>query len=147
MHEHWLTQFCLVLILTTVACDEGSNRTFDHLLFVRQEAGDKAFTIEPAGSLDAVTIVVTHWQFRDTLVQFRCVRDANSSGLFDSLFAALNGEIRITGVFHQSTLPTGTWAYLYMIRNGEQFQITNADLRNQLLPFEDLVKVHFASTQ
>ena len=147
MHVRLLTHVCFILILSFVACDNGADSTFDHLLFVRQGGGDKAFTIEPTGALEAVTIVVTRWQFRDTLVQFRCAPDPNTSGLFNSLFAALNGQSQIAGDFQQSTLPTGTWAYLYVVRDGQQVQITNTDLRNQLLPFEDLVKAHFAPTQ
>ncbi len=84
MHMRWLTQVGFALLGLAIGCHEGSNRTFDRLLFVRQGAGDKAFTVEPSGLPDALTVVVTHWQFRDTLVEFRCIRDGSNSGLFNS---------------------------------------------------------------
>jgi hypothetical protein len=146
MNARLLTHLCCALLLTSISCDEGSNPVYDHLLFIRQGAGGKVFTISPADSPDAVTIIVTQYWYRDTLVQFRSRRDVISSSSFSAFFQALNGEVQITGDFRQSTLPTGTWAFFYMIRNGEQLEITNTELRNQLLPFETIVNHHFPST-
>jgi hypothetical protein len=55
----------------------------------------------------------------------------------------VHGRVIITGDFHQSTLPTGTWAFLYMVRDGQRFEVTNTDLRNRLMGFETLVQQHF----
>ena len=147
MDMRLLSQLFLVLAITTITCDQGANQTgarvYDHVLFVRQGGGDKMFTIEPVQPPDIISIAVSRYQFRDTLVQFHCSRDGSTSDLFDALFQTLNGGIEIKGDFRQPTVPTGTWAFLYVVRNGEQLEITNTDLRNRLLPFERLVESYF----
>ena len=129
------------------SCDQGSTGPgigyFDYFLFVRQGGGDKSFTVQsmPTGGL--VEICASRYQFRDTLVQFQCGPDPSSRDAFSALNDALHGRVIITGDFHQSSLPTGTWAFLYLIRDGERYEITNTELRNKLLGFETLVQEHF----
>jgi hypothetical protein len=51
----------------------------------------------------------------------------------------LQGKTQIVGDFKQSTLPTGTWSFLYVVKGSEQIEITNTDLRNVLSNFENIV--------
>ena len=138
------TILCFVLVS---GCDQGSTGPgqgfFDYLLIVRQGGGDKSFTVKSMPTVGRVEISVSRYQFRDTLVQFQCGPDPSSTDAFNALNNALYGGIVITGDFHQSSLPTGTWAFLYMVRDGERHEITNTELRNKLLGFEALVQRHF----
>jgi hypothetical protein len=137
----------MILLVANISCDQGASgpgiRYYDSLLFVRGGGGDKSFTVVPLQSPKLVEISVTRYQFRDTLVSFQCNSDESSAGAFSSLDDAMHDRVTITGDFHQSTLPTGTWAFLYMVRNSDKSEITNTDLRNQLLGFEALVQQHF----
>jgi hypothetical protein len=146
-----LTSICLVLLIANISCDQGSSgpgdRIYDYLLIVRNGGGDKSFTVQPLISFTLVDIYVTRYQFRDTLVFFQGSSDESSASAFSSLDDAMHGRVIITGDFHQSTLPTGTWAFLYMVRDTNRFEITNSDLRNQLLGFEALVQHHFPPVQ
>ena len=146
-----LTHVCLILLIANISCDQGSSgpgdRIYDNLLIIRNGGGDKSFTVQTLFSFKLVDICVTRYQFRDTLVSFQCNSDESSASAFSSLDDAVHGRVIITGDFHQSTLPTGTWAFLYMIRDGNRFEITNTDLRNQLLGFETLVRHHFPPVQ
>jgi hypothetical protein len=141
------TLVCAILLVANISCDQGSigsgSRVFDHLLISREGGGDKSFTVLPLQSPKVVLISVTRYQFRDTLASFQCTSDGNSEGAFTSLDDAIHGRVTISGDFHQSTLPTGTWVFLYMVRDGDRSEITNADLRNQLLGFEVVVQQHF----
>lgn len=138
---------CLILLVANISCDQGASgpgiRYYDYLLIIRGGGGDKSFTVQPLLSFKLVEIYVTHYQFRDTLVSFQCSSDESSAGAFSSLDDAMHDRVTITGDFHQPTLPTGTWAFLYMVQNGDKTEITNIDLRNQLLGFETLVQQHF----
>ena len=142
---------CLMLLIANISCDQGStgpsDRIYDHLLFVRSGGGDKSFTVQPLFSFKLVDICVTRYQFRDTLVSFQCNSDQSSASAFNSLDDALHGRVTITGDFRQSNLPTGTWAFLYMVRDTNRFEIMNTDLRDQLLGFETLVQQHFPPVQ
>ncbi len=148
MNMRYLTQFCFVLLLPIIACDQGRMQPYyDHVLFVRQGGGDKVFTINPTESAEVVLISVTRYQFRDVSVQFRCVRDITNRELFDVFNALLRNGFPLTGDFRQSTLPTGTWSFLYMVGGTDQVEITNTELRNRLLPFETIVDSYFTQAQ
>jgi hypothetical protein len=64
----------------------------------------------------------------------------DSAPYFIAFKKALSGEIDIAGDFQQSTLPTGTLAYVYVSGNGKDTEVTNAELRSALLQFEQLVR-------
>lgn len=142
---------CCLLLLLPVACDLMSTEpvpqpppdAFEGILFVRKGGGDKVFTVQQTHSHDSMLITVSEYEFRDTLVQFASMRDASTADAFDALDSALHGKIEITGDFRQSTLPTGTWAYFYMVQDSAQYEVTNATLRSRLFPFEKAVTNHF----
>ena len=122
-----LTSICLILLIANISCDQGSSgpgdRIYDYLLIIRN-GGDKSFTVQPLFSFRLVDICVMRYQFRDTLVFFQCNSDESSASAFSSLDDAVHGRVTIMGDFHQSTLPTGTWAFLYMVRDSLRFEIT-----------------------
>jgi hypothetical protein len=58
----------------------------------------------------------------------------------DALTRALGGEYQIKGDFKQSLLPTGTWVRVYMMQRKSKEEVTNVELRNRLLAFEEIVR-------
>ena len=141
----YFTPFCFALIVGLVSCSQGPTvpgDTYDELLFVRQGGGDKVFAVTPIRGSIAVDVSISRFNFRDTVIQFRCDCDPGNANAYLALDNALNGRIPIAGDFHQPTLPTGTWAYLSLVRGVERYEVTNVDLRNQLLVFETIVKNH-----
>ena len=77
--------------------------------------------------------------FRDTTITMTLSRDSTNSLAFDVLTQTLKGQNQLTGDFKQPTIPTGTWAYLYMINGDIKTEITNTQLRNTLMDFERMV--------
>ena len=118
----------------------GSTPGYDHMLFNREGGGNLEFTVSPTPSTDTFTILVTQKDFRDTTIQLNISRFTTCAGTCDTLIMALNDQIQITGAFKQSTLPTGTWAYIYVCRDSDKTEVTNTNLRNSLLTFESLVR-------
>ncbi|MGA9121161.1 MAG: hypothetical protein WB699_17480 [Bacteroidota bacterium] len=132
-----------VLFLCLPSCDKGSTDppgTYEYLRFVRNGGGDKIFTVEPSTKSNSVDIAVSRYAFRDTSMQFQCGCGFELADAFAALNAALKGQCSIAGSYHQSTLPTGTWARLILVRNREEIEITNVELRNRLMPFEKAVE-------
>lgn len=137
---------CVALLAFLPSCSSGPTEPtngFDHLLFVREGAGERTFTVTQASAVDTVEISVSKYNFRDTLVQFPSCSDQSNADVFHALDDALHGRVPIAGDFQQSTLPTGTWAFLYVVHDSQRVEITNTDLRNRLLPFETIVRSHF----
>ena len=135
--------FALVVLLVLPACrDFGPEPTgpYDYMFLDRNGGGDLGFKVIPISTPDSVQVVVTHREFRDTTVEMVLVRSDTTAKPFDSLFSALRGEARITGDFRQSTLPTGTWVRVYVVQAESKWQVTNVDLRNTLLEFEEIVR-------
>lgn len=63
------------------------------------------------------------------------------SGKMSGLITAvLEKKLSIQGSFKQPTLPTGTWAYWYVIDEKEaKIEITNENVRDSLMTLEGLV--------
>jgi hypothetical protein len=143
-------RFILVCIVTSVAllssCSKGpTNPTVGsgHLLFVREGAGTMTFTVTQSPKVNVVAISVTKYNFRDTLVDFPSSSDNTNADAYLALEDALHDRVSISGDFKQPTAPTGTWAFLYVVRDSQTVEITNSDLRNRLLPLETIVQKHF----
>jgi hypothetical protein len=132
----------VALLLLLASCSEESMGKFDNFLFVRQGGGEKTFTLAPTHAVDTVEVSISRYDFRDTVIQFRCGSDPSNSVMFVALDNALRGRTLITGDFHQPTNPTGTWAHLYMVRGMTQYEITNTNLRDELLGFEAIIERH-----
>jgi hypothetical protein len=112
---------------------------YDNMLFVRNGGGDKAFDVFPTTTPDTFRIIINHLNFRDTTITMTLSRDSTNSLAFDVLTQTLTGQNKLTGDFKQPTIPTGTWAYLYMIKGDIKTEITNTQLRNTLMDFERMV--------
>jgi hypothetical protein len=113
---------------------------FDSMHFVRQGGGQIDFSIYPTENFDQVNVVVTKYSFRDTTIQLTILFNDDFASVFSSLKQAMNNQIQINGDFQQSTLDTGTWAYIYLVDNTKETEVTNTDLRNSLLKFEQLTR-------
>jgi hypothetical protein len=137
---------CFALLVLDLSSCEGPTQpteTYDHLLFIREGGGAKTFTVTQTSNVDSANIYVSYYNNNDTIVQFSsCSADTNADS-FQALDDALRGRIPIPGDFKQSTLPTGTWAFLYVVKDTQRNEITNTELRNRLLLFERIVENHF----
>jgi len=132
-----------IAILFLLACKDVSTQPpgpYDSMLFHREGAGDKVFNAYPTTSTDTFQVVISRYEFRDTSVHLTLIKDNTNASAFDALTQTLSGQIKITGDSKQSTLPTGTWIYLYVVKGAGQTQITNITLVNLLSTFENMVK-------
>jgi hypothetical protein len=114
-------------------------QTYASILFVRQGGGEKSFYAGTDPVSHKIDMLVTSYDFRDT--NYTLSVFVNEGGRLSELISAtLQGERTLTGDFRQSTLPTGTWAYLYCVdSSGDSTQITNTALRDSLMALESLV--------
>lgn len=134
----------ILLALFCAACDGNVTRPsaqYDSMSFKRFGGGELAFAVTPSTRADGYLVMVTHLEFRDTTIALGLARDSANSAAFATLARALDGRARLTGSFTQSPLPTGTWAYVYMVKGADRVEVTNGDLRDTLLVFERLVRV------
>jgi hypothetical protein len=134
-----ITITLLILILTGFKKDTGLVKGyFDHMHFVRMGGGQIEFNLYKTDN-SALKAVVTKFSFRDTTIQVIINPNKDNELAFSSFNKALNNQIQINGSFHQTTLPTGTWAFIYMVSGKKETEVTNTRLRNSLLKFEQLV--------
>jgi hypothetical protein len=131
---------CFCFLQSCADHSTNSSPIYESLLFVREGAGSKVFNVYPASIPQTFLVNVTRYEFRDTSVQMLLVKDNTYAPCFDALMQTLQGQTQIVGDFKQSTLPTGTWSYLYVVKGSEQIEITNTDLRNVLSNFENIVR-------
>ena len=133
----------LALIATSFSCKKDSNsekESYNYMHFVRQGGGQINFSLYPTENVDQVKVVVLEFSFRDTFLQFNIDKNSESASAFSLLQEAINNRMQINGDFRQSTAPTGTWSYIYLVADDQETEVTNAKLRNSLAEFETLVK-------
>jgi len=131
----------LILITTFSSCKMDSNSVkgfYDSMHFVRDGGGQIDFIVQTTDNSDKVKVIVSKYNFRDTTLQFLIDKNADNAIAFSSFHNALNSQTQINGDFKQSTLETGTWSYIYFISNGKETEVTNSELRNSLLKFEQI---------
>jgi hypothetical protein len=109
------------------------------MLFDREGGGNLIFTITPTLSIDTLLFEITKKEFRDTSIQGVIWSNRTTKGVFDTLSRALNGKYQITGNYAPDPLPTGTWAFVYMVDSSGKTEVTNITLRNTLIKIESLV--------
>jgi hypothetical protein len=51
----------------------------------------------------------------------------------------MNNQIKLNGDYKESSLPTGNWAFIYLVNENKQTKVTNTALRASLLEFEGIV--------
>ena len=144
--RYFLFSMTLVTSLLFNSCKDKSTQPestlgdYDQMLFNRQGGGNLNFSVYPTTSADTFRILVRQRDYRDTTIQFNISRTNTCTSTFDTLILTLNRQIQTTGDFRQSTIPTGTWAYIYVCRDTNKTEVTNTNLRSTLLSFESLVK-------
>jgi hypothetical protein len=130
-----------LFIVLCAGCKKDEVKGFyDSMLFVRDGGGQIEFHLYPTDSSDKLNAIVTKYAFRDTTIQIIIDTNNDNALAFSSLNQAMNNQIQINGNFQQSTLPTGTWAFIYLVNENKQTEVTNTGLRTSLLEFEKLVR-------
>ena len=134
--------FIILVALLSASCQEATRPTitYDSMAFVRGGGGDLAFALSLSADGNVGHVNVTHYEYDPVSITFDLVKDGTNPAAFESLEEALAGRIWIKGFFHRTTLPTGTWASVYVVRGSERVEVTNTELRDQLLTFERLVR-------
>jgi len=132
----------LLLIMIFAGCTNDADNitgTYSSMHFVRQGGGAIDFRLSPTSNHNQLQAIVSNYNYRDTAIRIVINSNVDSAPYFIAFKKALNNGIDISENFQQSTLPTGTWSYVYVSRNGEDTEVTDAELRSTLLQFEQLV--------
>jgi uncharacterized lipoprotein NlpE involved in copper resistance len=132
----------LLLIIILVGCSNDADiitGTYSSMHFVRQGGGSIDFRLSPTSNPNQLQAIVSNYNYRDTTIRIVIDSNVDSAPYFIAFKKALSSEIDIAGDFQQPTLPTGTWAFVYVSCNGKDTEVTNAELRNTLLTVEQLV--------
>lgn len=135
------TMTFMILIATFSSCKKDSDTVkgfYDSMHFVRQGGGQIDFIVQTTDNSDKVKVIVSKYNFRDTTIQIIIDNNADNATAFSSFHNAINKQAQINGDFKQSTLEIGTWSYIYFVSSGKETEVTNTDLRNSLLKFEQL---------
>ena len=136
-----ITIFLFILMLTGCKKDTEIVKGFyDSMHFVREGGGQIEFTIYSTDNSNKFNVVVTRFGARDSTIQIIIdINDDNRSAL-SLLDKAMNHQIQINGDFKQSTLFAGTWAFIYMVTDKKEIEVTNTELRNSILQLEQLIR-------
>jgi len=137
-----LSIILLSLIMILAGCKNEANSitgTYSSMHFVRQGGGAMDLRLSPTNNPNQLQAIVSNYNYRDTTIRIVIDNNVDSAPCFIAFKKALSSEIDIAGNFQQSTLPTGTWAYVYVSGNGKDTEVTNTELRKTLLQFEQLV--------
>jgi hypothetical protein len=136
-----ITILFLILMLTGCKKDPVIVKGFyDSMHFNREGGGQIEFTISPTDNSDKFNAVVTRFGARDSTIQITIdINNDNRSDL-SLLDQAMNNQIQINGDFKQSSLLAGTWAYIYLVYDKKEIEVTNTELRNSILQLEQLIR-------
>jgi len=141
MKTRLMTLLWLMLILPGCKNDADSiTGTFSSMHFVRQGGGAIDFKVSPTTNSNQWQAIVSRYNYRDTTINVLIDSNADTSPCFIALAKALNNGVELSGNFQQPTLPTGTWAFVYLSSNGKDTEVTNTELRTTLLQFEQLIR-------
>lgn len=110
------------------------------MYFTRQGGGQIDFNLHLTDNSDKLKAIVTKYSFRDTTIQIIIDYNNDNAAAFSSFQKAMNNQTQINGDFQQSTLATGTWSYIYFFANTKETEVTNTELRDSLLKFEQIVR-------
>ncbi len=118
----------------------GNAGSYDAMVIERQGGGDLGFTVLPNANSSSYTAVIQHREFKDTLILISIAADEIDASSFGALTNALAGKYEIAGDFKQTTLPAGSWVRVYLVHEGNKEEVTNIQLRDLLLKFEETVR-------
>lgn len=133
----------LLIVMIFAGCEKDSNTLeagYDYMHFTRQGGGQIDFNVYSADNVDQVKVIISKINFRDTTIQIIMDSKSENTSAISSFYDVLNNKVQINGDFQQSTLLTGTWAYIYFVANTRETEVTNTGLRDTLLKFEQLVR-------
>ena len=138
------TSITIVLfILMLIGCKKDTEIVkgfYDSLHFVREGGGQIEFTISSTDNPDMFDAVVTRFGARDSTIHIIIDIDNDNRSTLSILDQAMNNQIQINGDFKQSTLLSGTWAFIYLVTDKKETEVTNTDLRNSILQLEQLIR-------
>ena len=137
-----LTVMLLMVAATIAGCSSGitlDRGYYDYIHFSRQGGVEIEFCLYPTGDSNQLKAVVSRYAYKDTTVQMIINNSSDYSEAFTMFHKALNNQMAIKGDFQQTTLPSGSWAYIYCVSNQKETEITNSDLRTSLLKFEQFI--------
>jgi hypothetical protein len=133
-----ITIFLFVAMCTGCKKDEVKG-FYNSMHFVREGGGQIEFTLFATDNSNELKAVVTRYLYRDTTFQVLIEVNNENSSAFSSLNKAMNNQIKLNGDYKESSLPTGTWAFIYLVNDNKQTKVTNTALRTSLLEFEGIV--------
>ncbi|MFB6340294.1 hypothetical protein ACE1ET_01155 [Saccharicrinis sp. FJH62] len=110
----------------------------NYMRFERQGGGQIDFKLYLTNNTDNIKGIITKYNFRDTSIETIIVRNISNDSTFNNLKNALNNQFELKGDYEQPSL-TGTWAYVYIILEGIETEVTNTSLRNSLIQFEKII--------
>lgn len=141
MKRTLITIFLFILMLTGCKKDTEIVKGFyNSMHFVREGGGQIEFTISSTDNSDNFNVVITRFGIRDSTIQIIIdINDDNRSAL-SLLDKAMNNQIQTNGDFKQSTLLAGTWAFIYLVTDKKEIEVTNTELRNSILQLEQLIR-------
>lgn len=142
-----MNKILILIFATTLAISCKKEDTvikgyYDYVRITHEGSDPIDFKLYPTNNSDSLKVVVTKFHFRDTTLQFNIGTTQNDLHAisFSDYYKAINNQEQINGSFRQSELPTGEFSYVYTGVKGKDTEVTNTDLRNSLIYFEQLVK-------
>ncbi|MBC7382374.1 MAG: hypothetical protein H7296_05175, partial [Bacteroidia bacterium] len=114
---------------------------YDSMHYVTSGGGQIDFTLYKTKNPDQLRAIVSKVRYRDTTLQFMLDKNPNDAAAFLAFKKAVNNEAQLNGGFKPSTLPTGSWSYIYFTAStGEVTEVTNEELKNSLIEFGQIVQ-------
>jgi hypothetical protein len=137
-----------IIILLCVAICSGCNKDneditvhFDYMHFVRFGGGSFEFKLYPDENHDIIkTDVILQYHHQDSTIHVSINKNIENESVFYSYYMSMKNEIELSGSFEQTTLYSGTWAFIYFVKDSVETEVTNTRLRDSLLKFERLVR-------
>ena len=136
----------LFLVMTFSSCKEDSvvvKGFYDSIHFERVGGGDSDFNLYPTENSDKINVIVNRYNGIDAPIQFVIDNSVDIASAFSSFHNAINSQTQINGNFKQTSVPTGTWLFIYVIKDSKETEVTNTELRDCLMKFERIVIDHF----
>jgi len=113
---------------------------YESIHFIREGGGQIEFTLTPTDNSDKFNAVVTRFGISDSTIQITVDINIDNKSAISLMDQAMNNQIQINGDFKQSTLLAGTWAYIYLVTDKKETEVTNTELRNSILQLEQLIR-------
>jgi hypothetical protein len=133
-----VTFLILIAIIASCKKDNVVKGYYEYMQYVHEGSGQIEFKVYPTDNIDLLKVVVNKYNFRDTTIE-TTIENVNTTA-FSNYHKAIGDQAQINGSFKQSSLETGVWISIYVGTNNNKTEVTNIDLRNSLLCFEQLVK-------